>query len=97
MADSAHILKTETEAQLNQMITELEAKNGAEVAVVTVPETEPAASPKVFATELFNTWHIGKQGQDNGVLLLISTGDRCGSGSGDFGGGSSGGGAGGSW
>ncbi len=46
------------------------------MAVVTVPETAPAASPKTFATELFNKWGIGKKGKDNGVLFLISVGDR---------------------
>ncbi|BBC26272.1 hypothetical protein ABRG53_4015 [Pseudanabaena sp. ABRG5-3] len=76
VTDSAEILKPETEAQLNQMINRLENKNGAEIAVVTVPDTKPAASPKAFATELFNYWHIGKKGRDNGVLFLISKGDR---------------------
>lgn len=76
VTDSAQILKPETEAQLNQMISQLEATKGAEIAVVTVPETKPAATPKVFATELFNYWHIGKKGRDNGVLFLISKGDR---------------------
>lgn len=76
VTDSAEILSPGTEAQLNQMINQLESKNGTEVAVITVPETKSAASPKTFATELFNYWHIGKQGQDNGVLFLISKGDR---------------------
>jgi len=58
------------------MITQLEAKNGSEIAVVTVPETAPSASPKAFATSLFNHWGIGKKEQDNGVLFLISKGDR---------------------
>ncbi len=51
-------------------------KNGAEVAVVTVPETKPAASPKEFATSLFNEWKIGKKDLNNGVLLLVSQRDR---------------------
>ena len=76
VTDSAEILSPETEAQLNQMVSQLESKNGAEIAVVTVTETKSAASPKAFATELFNYWHIGKKDQDNGVLFLISKGDR---------------------
>ncbi|PIG91760.1 TPM domain-containing protein [Gloeocapsopsis sp. IPPAS B-1203] len=76
VSDMAGILSDETEAQINQMISELEAEKGTEMAVVTVPETSPAISPKTFATELFNYWGIGKQGQDNGVLFLISVGDR---------------------
>ena len=76
VTDMAEILTDFTEAQLNQMIKQLEVKNGTEIAVVTVPETTPAASPKEFATDLFNYWGIGKKEQDNGVLFLISVGDR---------------------
>jgi uncharacterized protein len=76
VTDKAEILKPETEIRLNQMIARLEAKNGAEIAVVTVPETAPAASPKEFTTNLFNYWKIGKKGKDNGVLFLISVKDR---------------------
>ncbi|MDY6939697.1 MAG: TPM domain-containing protein [Cyanobacteriota bacterium] len=76
VTDMANILSDDTEAQINQMLSELEANNGTEIAVVTVLETTPSASPKAFATNLFNYWGIGKQGEDNGVLLLTSVGDR---------------------
>lgn len=76
VTDMAGILSDNTQAQINQMISDLEAKNGTEMAVVTVLSTSSAASPKDFATELFNYWGIGKAGEDNGVLFLISVGDR---------------------
>jgi len=76
VTDKANILSDSTETQLNQMISDLEAKNGSEIAVVTVPDTKPSATPKAFATELFNFWKIGKKGKNNGVLLLISSGER---------------------
>ena len=76
VTDKANILSDRTETQLNQMISDLEAKNGSEIAVVTVPDTKPSATPKAFATELFNFWGIGKKGKNNGVLLLISSGER---------------------
>ena len=76
VTDKANILSSRTETQLNQMISDLEAKNGSEIAVVTVPDTKPSATPKAFATELFNFWGIGKKGKNNGVLLLISSGER---------------------
>lgn len=76
VTDMAGILDQPTEAQINSIITQLEQKNGAEIAVVTVPETSPSASPKAFATALFKHWKIGKKGQNNGILLLISKGDR---------------------
>ena len=76
VTDKANILSDSTETQLNQIISDLEAKNGSEIAVVTVPDTKPSATPKAFATELFNFWGIGKKGKNNGVLLLISSGER---------------------
>jgi uncharacterized protein len=76
VTDMANILSPKAEAQLNRDISDLEAQNGSEIAVVTVPETSPEATPKEFATKLFNYWGIGKKGKDNGVLLLISKGDR---------------------
>ncbi len=76
VTDMADILSQDTESKLNQIISQLEAKNGTEIAVVTLPETSPLPSPKAFTTKLFNHWGIGKADQDNGVLFLISTGDR---------------------
>jgi uncharacterized protein len=76
VTDQAEILSEQAEEQLNQMITELEKKNGTEMAVVTVFNTQPAVSPKVFATELFNYWGIGKAQTNNGVLFLVSTQER---------------------
>ena len=76
VADKANILSDSTETQLNQIISDLEAKNGSEIAVVTVPDTKPSATRKAFATELFNFWGIGKKRKNNGVLLLISSGER---------------------
>ncbi|MCT7951330.1 TPM domain-containing protein [Ancylothrix sp. C2] len=76
VTDTANILTPETEAQLNEMISQLEAKNGSEIAVVTVSDTAPSATTKQFATALFNRLKIGKAGQNNGVLFLISTGNR---------------------
>ncbi|WP_375497227.1 TPM domain-containing protein [uncultured Nostoc sp.] len=76
VTDMANVLSPSTEAELNKLISNLEAKNGSEIAVVTVPETSPAKTPKQFATALFKHWKIGKAERNNGVLLLISKGDR---------------------
>ncbi len=76
VTDRAGVLSEETEQRLNQMITGLEAQNGTEIAVVTVPNTSSEATPKNFATRLFNHWGVGKADVDNGVLWLHSVGDR---------------------
>lgn len=76
VTDMAGILSDSTEKQLNQIISQLEATNGSEIAVVTVPETTPSPSPKQFATSLFNYWRISKAGKNNGILFLISHNER---------------------
>lgn len=76
VTDMTGMLDQPTQAQINSMITQLERQNGAEIAVVTVPETSPSASPKEFTTALFNYWKIGKKGENHGVLILISKSDR---------------------
>jgi uncharacterized protein len=76
VSDTANILSSSTENELNRLITQLEQRTSAEMAVVTVPNTQGYATPKDFTTQLFNYWGIGKAGQNNGVLFLISVGDR---------------------
>lgn len=76
VTDMAQILSLDTEAKINQLISNLERQNGDEIAVVTVPETAPASSPKAFTTMLFKYWGIGKKGKNNGVLFLVSKSDH---------------------
>ena len=76
VTDMASILSDETENYLNKKINLLESENGAEIAIVTVPETSPEPSPKSFATKLFNYWGIGKAEENNGILFLISAQDH---------------------
>lgn len=70
--DKGDILSLESESKLNQMISVLEAKNGIEMVVVTVPEVAPLADTYELALTLFNTWKIGKRGQNNGVVFVAS-------------------------
>jgi TPM domain len=77
VSDGADILSPSTEAILNAKIDRLESDTGVEIAVVTVVDTQGgAATPKLFAHNLFNTWGIGKAEKNNGLLLLISKEDR---------------------
>jgi uncharacterized protein len=77
VSDGANILSSKTEATLNDQIDRLESDTSAEVAVVTVVDTQGGGeTPKIFAHNLFNRWGIGKAEQNNGVLILISKGDR---------------------
>lgn len=75
VADMARVLTPEARAEIDSIAGALERTTGAELAVVTVNDVG-SRTPKQFATELFNLWHIGKSGLDNGALLLIAVGQR---------------------
>ena len=76
VSDRANLLSRAAVTQISDDIAKLEAETGAEIAVVTVPDTLPYPTPKAYATALFNRWKIGKKSQDNGVLILVSLKDR---------------------
>lgn len=76
ISDVANILSPDIEGKVNALITKLKTQTGSEMAVVTLPDSQPYGSTKELATELFNRWKIGQAGKDNGVLLVISLGDR---------------------
>lgn len=76
VTDIAGVLSEETKTTINQKISTLEAKNGTEIAVVTIAKVSGNITVKQFTTNLFNYWGIGKKNQNNGVLFLTSTGDR---------------------
>ncbi len=76
VSDTAEQISAPMERRLNGLITFLEAETAVEMAVVTIPDIPPEISPKDFATELFNTWGVGKTEENNGVLILLSMGDR---------------------
>ena len=73
--DFANILSSETKQQLEQQLTQLEKDSSIEVAVAIVDSLE-GTTIEDYAVQLFEEWQIGKESEDNGVLLLIYPGDR---------------------
>jgi hypothetical protein len=75
VTDMSGTLRADTIARLNERIGEFERATGAEMAVVVIRSLD-GSSIEEAAAKLFELWGIGKKGQDNGLLLLWSTGDR---------------------
>ena len=73
--DYAGVMSPETKSQLEALFKLLEKKTGAEIAIVTVNTTSPLTIEQ-YAVELFQKWGIGKEGKDNGILILVATADR---------------------
>ncbi len=73
--DAAGVLDQPPAQQLESVLTDLEQRTGAEVAVVTVP-TVKVGDIERAAVDLYHDWGIGKRGKDNGVLILCVIQDR---------------------
>ena len=74
--DFAGLLTPEDREALEAQLASLERDTSAEVAVVTVQSLGGRALEE-YATALFTEWGIGKQGKDNGVLVLVAVDDRA--------------------
>jgi uncharacterized protein len=73
--DFAHLLPSSDVARLTGLVTELERKTTSEIAIVTL-ESIPEGDIESYAVDLFEAWGIGKKGEDNGLLILVSVGER---------------------
>jgi uncharacterized protein len=73
--DYAKLFSADERAQLEAKLSGFNTQTGNEVAVVSI-ETLEGEGIENFAEALFQDWGIGKAGEDNGILLLISKGDR---------------------
>ena len=69
--DFAKVIDSATQAKLENLCRDLEKKTGAELALVTVQNTEPLDT-KTYAVKLFEKWGVGKKGKDNGVIILLA-------------------------
>jgi uncharacterized protein len=65
-----NILSGQAVTSINEVLHKVEIATSAEVAVVVI-QSIGSAVPKDFATELFNSWGVGKKENDNGLLLLM--------------------------
>lgn len=75
LSDYAALLPAEREAEIEARLRQLHDANGVEFSVVTLKSMEGGQIDD-FAFQLFNRWGIGKQGADNGLLLLVAVEER---------------------
>jgi len=75
VTDLAGVLAAEERAALEARLTAFTAAKGAQVAVLLVTTTgdEPIEG---YALRVAEAWKLGRQGQDDGAILVIATADR---------------------
>lgn len=73
--DFAEVLTDTEEQELLQKAVALQNATTAQVVVATVNSLQ-GDEPYYYATELARQWGVGDKEADNGILVLLSTGDR---------------------
>jgi uncharacterized protein len=75
VTDTAHVLSPATRARVTALLAELQARTGAEIAVVTVETTAPL-DDFGYAMALMDAWKPGRKGEDTGLVFLLAMRDR---------------------
>lgn len=75
VVDTAHVLSAAEILALDQKLEALRVRSGFEVVAFVVGSLEGEDIADV-AHQAFNTWKLGQEGQDNGVLLVIAPSER---------------------
>jgi len=75
VSDYAGVVDPTAKAALEQYCALVEARTGAQIAVLTVPSLQGEQVEDV-ANSVFRKWGVGKKGANEGVLLLLATQDR---------------------
>ena len=73
--DFANIIPDDTQAQLETTLQDYEVKTTNEVVVVTVSSLE-GNDIESYAVGLARKWGVGKEGKDNGVVILVAPNER---------------------
>jgi uncharacterized protein len=80
IADLASIIDPSDEDRIRATIEALQRDPGVEVRVLTVPDIDRYRTgdptPEAFATAVYNAWRVGYGYPQDGVLVLVSQGDR---------------------
>ena len=62
-------------SQLEQQLAEFSTQKGSQIAVLIIPTTQPETIEQ-YSIRVVETWKLGRQGIDDGVLLLVAKNDR---------------------
>lgn len=73
--DQAGILSSATEEKINHMGAALDKQTAAQIAVLTVAQV-PDGDIDTYANQMFRQMKLGDSTKNNGILLLISSGDK---------------------
>ncbi|HZT33341.1 MAG TPA: TPM domain-containing protein [Bryobacteraceae bacterium] len=75
VSDFSGVVDTASKIELGTYCATVERATGAQIALVTIPTLEGEPIEDV-ANTIFRAWGIGQKGSNEGIMLLLVTGDR---------------------
>ena len=75
IVDDAQIISPDARARLSAMLRAHEQATANQIVVLTVPTIQPEDIEE-YAVTVFNSWKLGQQGRNNGVLVVVVPQDR---------------------
>lgn len=75
VVDTANLLDAATEAELTRELAAFEQRSSDQVVVATVPDLQ-GFDIADYGYRLGRAWRIGREGENNGAILLVSRDDR---------------------
>lgn len=75
VVDAASALSADTRATLRAQALQLQARTGAQLQVLVVDHVGDEGI-EAYAQRVFDQWQLGREGVDDGVLLLVAVQDR---------------------
>ncbi len=75
VVDNAEVLSAQTKSSLTEKLKAHEERTGDQICVLTV-KSLGGENIEEYATRVFETWKLGQKGKDNGILLIVASGDR---------------------
>lgn len=76
VTDLTQTLTSEQRAALDRRLRAYEAEKGTQIAVLIVPTTQPETIEQ-YSIRVADQWKIGRQGPDDGVILIVAKNDRA--------------------
>ena len=73
--DTANLIPQDQRQRIETKLAQFEQQTGNQVAVLTVDDLG-GEDLEGYSHKVASTWKLGQKGKDNGVLLLVSKGDR---------------------
>ncbi|OHE85248.1 MAG: dehydrogenase [Lysobacterales bacterium RIFOXYD1_FULL_69_11] len=75
VVDTTATLDAAARARLQAQALDLQRRKGSQLQVLVVPTTQPEDIAQ-YAVRVFDQWRLGREGVDDGVLLLVAKDDR---------------------